>query len=111
MNLASIFKPAHPGEVRLRQLKKSLKDARTAYAAGEFSGHPEEQLQAIDYLEWDVAEAENAKARGWIADSDSLTRAMKNRNEVLMDKSDSRYFDERLRSARERVRLAAAGLI
>ena len=56
------------GNALLKDLTARLMKEKSRFETHSYSGHPEEQLELIEWLQYQVAEVRAAKARGWSVD-------------------------------------------
>lgn len=116
MSASVVFKPV-TGAMLLRKKRRELQVEKKNYQAGEFIGHPEEQLELIEKLQGTVDEVEAARARGWEPSSGVIEKAMRIRNgwvlnrDMVCSEVSSHHYEYVLEKLEERVHWAILGLI
>ena len=103
------------GETLLQESRTRAKRARQDYKDGNFSGHPEDQLDMIANLELYAEDVAAAKARGWTADEKTIAAAVEE-IEWWSGLDDSFRLTEKRRAEglkvrQEHLRQAEAGLV
>jgi hypothetical protein len=105
---------AAKGEKRLREVKEDLSSLRKDYANGNFAGHPEEMLEAIEDFEKLERILTKAKRRGWTPDAKVIKEIeydIQKQTEYMMSQSYSQTeIDSEIACRQEDLKEALIGL-